>query len=1398
MVNSVFLRPKISKFGTNCPGTVMNGMDTIYPKNHFSAKIGLLSFFILPIITFIGIFSLKAQQIPDFSDQVKIYHDLRAYDSVIASRIPVMKLPDEYRNRSFPVSVDNSQYMFFPGILDQYPFQNCQQLSGVSYTYAYEINRIRNLNGSLPENRYPANYTFNFMNNGKNVDGVSFFYSWDVLKQQGHPTINDYGADKSMSYILWMNGYDKYYNGMHNRLKAIYAIPTNTEEGILTLKHYLNDHLDGSATGGVACFGASANFVQSNFKKLPAGTPETGKDVIIAFYPMAGHGMTLVGYNDSIRYDLNGDGHFTNDLDITGDGVVDVRDWEIGAYRMANSFGTWWSDQGYCYILYRAMALPYDYTNSGWSPDRGIWNHCVYIVEPDTGYEPLLTMKVKLTHDSREKIRIKAGISSDTARLFPEHIMEFPYISFQGGDHVMQGSDTVPDNKTIEVGYDITPLLSYIKSEQAARFFLMVEEKDTLQSGEGFVNQCSFIDYTNGLHEMTVLQNNVPINDNTVTLLSATGTVSFDKVHITTENLPSYNSSQPFLSQLAASGGKAPLQWSLMRSYEKRREDSIFPSVDQQRLQQDAPTIPYTRFALPFSFPFYGQKHDSIYINFYGFITFDKEQLPYPYITDEEGMLKRTKIICPAFYLNAYYSDTSYGVWVESLPGLITIRWETGDPVNHNMRNNFALRLYPTGEFEFLYGDFTDDDSGLITYSGFSGGDEKNFEVWTNWNSSLLSDISYRFSPQPIPSEISLTKEGLLNITVADTGFIYEIPVKATDFNKISAGKSFALSTGLSFTQEIVCGGDHLLKFGVPAHLELSLRNNGNETLQNIRLTLVAGDSSLILSDSLVTIPFLGSGSFLDIEDAFTFQLRHSFQDLYPVDLTIHATTIDHHWRKTFNIPVSAPEIVILAPEVIDGYDGYLDPGEIADLQIPLLNNGSLYADNLEIEITTSDPYLTILSQPIQTIGRIPALSSTGLNFRIQASQNTPQSHNAELLLSITDHQMINLIKPFILKLGKVPVAIFSLSLNHGSSSAMKLSLDSLQVSYEYFTSIPYRLQSYSSLFITLGTSGPTHVLNQNESTQLANFLSNGGRIYMEGYSTWHYQNNTLLHPYFKYSTSKVPAYSYYSLQGVTGSFTDSMFFNYENNTSAAYFAFVPQAPAFEILTNTDSIEYALQIACNGVDYKTIGSVMEFGSLIDGDAPSEKKTLMRRYLDFFDVATSGPRALFHCSRNSVCRWDTVDFTDDSFDNIISWTWEFPGGKPSVSNDRNPSVYYIDAGSYNVKLTVSDGVHTKMITKEKFVNVNVCAGSNELVNKRELTVYPNPAKSMIRIKFPEPLQEYSKLCFFDLMGRKIMERSFNRGNLEGVIPVDVSSLQKGLYIIKLISGSLNETTKVVIE
>jgi len=66
------------------------------------------------------------------------------------------------------------------------------------------------------------------------------------------------------------------------------------------------------------------------------GTPEAGKEFVYAWGTSGDHALTIVGYNDDVRFDWNDDVEYTNDEDINDDGKVNMWDWEIGAVKIAN------------------------------------------------------------------------------------------------------------------------------------------------------------------------------------------------------------------------------------------------------------------------------------------------------------------------------------------------------------------------------------------------------------------------------------------------------------------------------------------------------------------------------------------------------------------------------------------------------------------------------------------------------------------------------------------------------------------------------------------------------------------------------------------------------------------------------------------------------------------------------------------------------------------------------------------------------------------------------------------------------------------------------------------------------------------------------------------------------
>lgn len=1334
---------------------------------------------------------LTAQHLPE---QVHFYSPdpgQRAFDSLVVSRIPLIMVPADALTRSLPDSLDNSSYQWFPGILNQHSFFSCQQYSGTAYTFAYEMNRLRNVNGKLTENKYPPHYMWHFFNDGEQYIGVNFLHSFHAMMEQGHMTNADYGSDTGQLEKGWINGYDKYYRSMRNRIRNVYAIPVNSAQGIQTVKQYLYDHLDGSSTGGVACFTASSPSGYGSF--LPGNTPEAGKYVMTDWNPYPTHGMTIVGYHDSIRYDLNSDGQYTNDIDINGDGDVDARDWEIGGFRLANSYGNWWADLGYFYVLYHAMASNFE--------QGGVWNNCVFVVEPDPDYTPLLTMKVDLEHTHRNQLNVMAGVSLDMQADFPDNLFNPLIFSNQGGPYYMQGFDSLPEQKRLEFGLDVTPLLSFLEPGVPAKFFLVIEDRDPSNTGQGIVHAASFIHYGATTGEFPCSTTEVSLNPNGTTILSATGTATFQPPVILNAELPAFSASGNFSVQFQAQDGEPPYSWGLHQPYQKMDGGAVYFPFDGQQLQLQSSGKPYAAVALPFAFPFFGSSYDTVYVNAYGMVQFSSEHLPYPYLCSAVDMFDYISAIAPSFSWNyTIRQSEGDGIWMTESADSVKFRWQLsvhGD--ESQTRVEFGVTLFPDGKVTFSYGPVQLGQNNLVTWFGISPGDKLNTLVYPIFDPAAESGTACTWVPPAIPGTALLSREGLLAVTGADTGTIYDLHIRVTDKQGISTDKSFQLSSGLIIRHELVSGSGYLQE-AEPAALDLEVSNIGPNQLADVVLQFLCENPELIISGNTTSAGTLEAGQVVDLADAFTFVLQSDLPDQTALPCRVVATSGGRSWEHSFALHVSAPNLKVTGMELQDGVNSLLDAGETAHLAFTLSNLGSLPAENISVTLSTGDEFLEILSSQTLQTGTMGQKGMYTAVYTLHSSRNTPPGHLANLELAITNGSTIEIIYPCTLSLGTRPVALINMTSSTTTSPLMASLMDSLQLGYDQFTGLPENLNTYPALFLILGTGYPgSYALSTEETNQLIGYLVNGGHVYMESYASWYYGTAGMLEEIFKFSTERVSVYYFNEMEGVEGTFTEGMDYDYIGSSSPyAIFEVIPDPEGISLMRSKGTPARCLEFAYDGEDYKTIGTFKEFGLLVDGETPSHKAILFKHYLDFLEVNIDGPFPFFHADTINICQWHTIQFTDDSFDDVTSWQWEFPGGIPASSTEQNPSVQFPAPGAYDVILTISDGIHTQTMHKKRYIHVHVCAGIEDMpAATGSISIYPNPANDVAYLVLPKELKGGLTVELIDLCGSVVMYTTYIANPESTEFPLQISALSSGMYIVRVIGSNTVYSTKLVI-
>ncbi|MDD3687744.1 MAG: hypothetical protein PHE56_13380, partial [Bacteroidales bacterium] len=515
----------------------------------------------------------------------------------------------EFYTKSLPSAYDLTGSEHWPPIYKQSDWV-CNQVAASYYMMSYETNLKKGISSQNPLNCFSIYFPWNIGNGGYGWFGDHYIITMEMMKEFGVPKFMEFPYDYPPDSSKWMTGYDLHYSAMQNRIEDYYGIRVNTSAGITALKAWVYNH-GGGEYGGTATF--LANIAENGARYFPAGTPNEGAYVIGKCGNDALHARTIVGYNDNVCYDYNNDGQYTNNIDLNGDDVIDVHDWEKGGFRLAESNGPTWQGDGYMWIMYKAMADEYG--------NGGILNNLAHVIVPDIDYKPLLTAKFEIKHPSREKIKISVGVSSDIEANDWEYLMDFPIFNYQGGNKYMQGGESEA-HKTIEAGVDITKLLEYFNEDGCAKLFFVVDESDGGNVFDGFINSCSFIDYSgDSPSEHIALSSPVSMLNNGRTVYSIeVCTEDFVKPEILTEVLPILSSQTNNWIQLEHNVIAQPDKWELLPYYDVTEFTQEFDMFSGTMLTPSADFDGVVDLVLPFEFPFATGSTSKIRIHTDGYI----------------------------------------------------------------------------------------------------------------------------------------------------------------------------------------------------------------------------------------------------------------------------------------------------------------------------------------------------------------------------------------------------------------------------------------------------------------------------------------------------------------------------------------------------------------------------------------------------------------------------------------------------------------------------------------------------------------------------------------------------------------------------------------------------------
>lgn len=904
---------------------------------------------------FILCISLSEAQHTDFQRPDSVFGDpiLTPQDEALLLNVPRLRLSQTELDFPLPSSVNNAESDWMIPIFYQ-TANECGQASTICYTLSYELMRRRHQHYMWGYDFcYPSHFAWNMCNNGYN-HGVSFMESWEVIRTAGTPTVNEWGGWYSTGGAeRWISGYDIYHSAMKNRISEMYAIPIDNEEGLLTLKHWLSDHLNGEPTGGLAnfyCTYRGNDFIYS----IPSGSPQAGKHLIPNFASNVNHAKTIVGYDDEVRWDYNGDGQFTNNIDINNDGVINLKDWEIGAVIFCNTFGTNFGDGGYCYLPYCKLASLPD--------EGGIWNKCVYVVQVKDEVFPQITYKATIRHTSREKIKLTAGVANSPNATAPEHTLEFHVFNYQGGDLYMQGGTSDEDAKTLELGLDVSPLLNYIEPNTPCTFFFNVTEKDPQNNADGAIVNFSLMDYTSGSEvEQACTSQNVSIANNTTTTLSVVRAINFSKPAIQDSILPDMHAFTDYRYPLHASDGKPSYRWELSKDFEIEELAPSFPSGSGQSVSLSNSSTGYAIVPIGFDFPYCGDTYSQLIAYADGYIAFHHQPADWPFLQSDSMQTMAQRLICP---FKCDLTNCTIQKIAES--DCLTLIFSAKVNGQSASSVNFAVKLFKSGNIEFHYGNMT--FTGNTFWSSVLRGDQQTIQH-TPVSGHISSDInqrSLRLTPSILPAGVVLSADGVLSGKSTSAFEDRTFSVTCYDNNDIKDTRKLHLSciyeSRLLITDMSINGNHQSSVFaGDTMRFTISIQNLDTLAYTHGKLRITSDDPMLRILDSTEYFGYIGPNNEYTLNECVSCVSLAEVPEGHIIPITFHLDNDISPVSTSREFTVHHYDIQFQHYAIHDygQENALLNPIELDSLIFTFLNNGQAIRD-LTLVLRTEEPGITI------------------------------------------------------------------------------------------------------------------------------------------------------------------------------------------------------------------------------------------------------------------------------------------------------------------------------------------------------------------------------------------------------------------------------------------------------
>ncbi|MEI7660610.1 MAG: T9SS type A sorting domain-containing protein [Bacteroidota bacterium] len=286
-----------------------------------------------------------------------------------------------------------------------------------------------------------------------------------------------------------------------------------------------------------------------------------------------------------------------------------------------------------------------------------------------------------------------------------------------------------------------------------------------------------------------------------------------------------------------------------------------------------------------------------------------------------------------------------------------------------------------------------------------------SYDGGLSWSDLQVSD--YSFTPEPIAGlafsyfgdYIGIQSRNMKVYPVWTDNHSSGLPMTYTSPFDLGPNPNQPWVMYYSNTLSPVSGGGNVtLNYGDSLYLSLGLKNIGDQQATGVTATLSANSPYVTITDSTAAYGTIAPGQVKVIPNGYTIRVSDTIPDNLPVHFRVRVSSTDSTWYSQFSIEAHAPAMKINGLTVIDtlsgNHNGRMDPGETVQLVISNTNTGDFSCRAAYARLSTTSPYLTILSDSIYLDSLGPGEVKNAV-FTVLVSQDAPSGSGADLQYAI-------------------------------------------------------------------------------------------------------------------------------------------------------------------------------------------------------------------------------------------------------------------------------------------------------------------------------------------------------------------------------------------------------------